>query len=110
MSNRNEIGCLIYLGIGGLFILLYYLIVYPILWIYILFGLSGIFLLLLILNFLQVIYFINFETNFKSIVKFDQNASRTYYDNLLKTNRTEKVDYDVSYYRFISSTKIFDCE
>jgi hypothetical protein len=101
---------MIWLGIGGFLLLIDKLEENPMLLTYIILGFLGISLLNLFLNFLHSVYLINFDSKFKSILKFNDKESKAHFENLLKKNRTEKIDIDEEYFRFISSSKIFECK
>lgn len=110
MSRKNETGCLIWLGIGGFLLLINILEENPMIIVYVILGLTCISLITLFLNYLHTLYLINFNLKIKSILKFNEQESRTHFENLLKINRTEKIEIDERYFRFISSSKIFDCQ
>lgn len=109
MSRQSKSGCMIWLVIGIFVLLINVIKENPMLLIYTAVVILGISLLTLFLNFLHSLYLIIFENKFKAILKFNETDSRVHFENLVKINRTEKIDIDERYLRFISSSKIFDC-
>lgn len=110
MSRQSETGCMIWLGIGGFLLLINILKENPMIIVYVILGLACISLIVLFLNYLHTIYLIKFNSTIKSILKFNEKESRTHFENLVQINRTEKIEIDERYFRFISSSKIFDCQ
>lgn len=109
MSRQSETGCMIWLGIGGFLLLINIIKENPMIIVYVTLGLACISLLVLFLNYLHTLYLLKFNPTIKSILKFNETQSRTHFENLLKINRTERIEIDERYFRFISSSKIFDC-
>lgn len=108
MSRQSETGCMIWLGIGGFLLLINILKENPMIIVYAVLGLGGISLIVLFLNFLHTLYLINFNYKIKSILEFNEQELRMHSEKLLEMNRTEKTEIDERYFRFISSSKIFD--
>lgn len=108
MSRKSNSDYLIWLSIGGFIWLIKYLIENQVIILYILLGVIGISLLKLFLNYIHTVYLINFNSNIKSILKFNEEESLEHFRDLLDKNQKIKIDIDERYLRFISSSKIFD--
>lgn len=109
MTKQSKAYYKIWLSVGGFFLFINILKDFPMIIVYALFGIIAFSLLILFVNFLHTLYLINFNSKIKSILKFNEKESREYFENLRQINRTEKTEIDERYFRFIASSKIFDC-